>query len=258
MGEGLSRGIGGVQAVLFDCGATLIEPDPPVDVQFVRVAAQRGHNVPLEQVHPYMEVIDRYYDMLYMKDSSFWASQERSVDMWYDIYRFLSHLTGLADDAEGMARDLFAAYLKPDSWKVYGDVVPTLQRLKDAGCRLAVVSNWDPSLPGLLDGLGLVGFFDALEVSALAGARKPEPQIFERALRDLGVAANACVHVGDKVDADGDGAASAGIRAVIIDRAGQLAASQAACPYPVIGTLAALPAVLERSVRPDAGTADRE
>lgn len=45
-----------------------------------------------------------------------------------------------------------------------------LRRLKAAGVKLAVVSNFDTRLRPLLDGLGLAGVFDAVIVSAGACA----------------------------------------------------------------------------------------
>ena len=50
--------------------------------------------------------------------------------------------------------------------------------------------------------------------------RKPSHAIFEIALERIGVDASQAVHVGDLPEADGEGAASAGIRPVIIDRKG--------------------------------------
>ncbi|HET8528628.1 MAG TPA: HAD-IA family hydrolase [Gaiellaceae bacterium] len=77
-----------------------------------------------------------------------------------------------------------------------------------AGVRVAVVSNWDVGLRGILAGLGL-----ELPVftSAAAGAPKPAPDVFGLALAHLDVAPERAVHVGD-ADADREGAAAAGMR----------------------------------------------
>lgn len=234
------------RAVFFDCGQTLIDDDPSVAEMFVKIARERGYDITLDQVQPHMQTLDRYYDMLYMKDSSFWASPARSVGMWYDIYRFMCHLTGLTDDVEGLSDAMFKAYLKPENWAVYEDVRPVLHQLKQRGYRLAVVSNWDPSLTGLMRGLGLLPYFDEVLASAAVGYRKPDPAIFELACERLGLPASACVHVGDNVEADGDGAVHAGVQPVILDRRGVLGqeASQPGRGYPVVRTLADLPAVV--------------
>lgn len=80
--------------------------------------------------------------------------------------------------------------------------------LEQAGLRVAVVSNWDAGLRGILAALGLdLPVF----TSAGAGAAKPAPQVFALALAQLGVAPDRAVHVGDS-EADEEGAAAAGMR----------------------------------------------
>ena len=88
------------------------------------------------------------------------------------------------------------------------DALEAVTRLRRLGLELAVVSNWDIGLRGLLDGLGLG---DLLVVtSAEAGAPKPEPAAFELALAGLGVRAERSLHVGDS-EADEAGARAAGM-----------------------------------------------
>ena len=81
-------------------------------------------------------------------------------------------------------------------------------KLVRAGLGVAVVSNWDVGLRAQLAALGL-----ELPVftSAEAGAPKPAPAVFERALAHLGVEPARAVHVGD-ADAHREGAAAAGMR----------------------------------------------
>ena len=235
----------GLQGVCFDCGSTLIDPCPSVAQQFVQVANRHGADLTLADVEPHMTTIDRYYDMEYMKDGSFWASPSRSVKLWYDIYRFMCHLTGALNDVEGVAHDMFQEYLKPNNWMVYPDVPEALRTLKREGLKLAVVSNWDSGLAALLRGLGLLPYFDEVVASAAVGYRKPDAAIFDIACERLALPAASCVHVGDNVEADGDGATAAGLRAVILDRKHKLSADGVvACAYPVIDSLDQLPGLI--------------
>lgn len=80
------------------------------------------------------------------------------------------------------------------------------------------MSNWDSSLPPLLSALGLTPYFDGLLVSALFGASKPAPAIFEEAVRRAGVPAGEVLHVGDSLHDDYDGARAAGLAALLVDR----------------------------------------
>ena len=95
-----------------------------------------------------------------------------------------------------------------------------LRRLRAAGLRLVVVSNWDASLHERLAETGLAGLVDGAIASAEAGSAKPDPAIFARALALARVPAEAAWHVGDSVEADVEGARAAGLRPVLISRHG--------------------------------------
>jgi FMN phosphatase YigB (HAD superfamily) len=117
--------------------------------------------------------------------------------------------------AIGPLRD---AFRDPSSWLVHDDVVPALSALRDAGAKLAIVSNWDSGLPALLTRLGLAGWFDAIVVSHLEGMEKPRPELFLRAVERLNGAPGDALHVGDVPGLDELGARAAGIASVIVDR----------------------------------------
>ena len=82
--------------------------------------------------------------------------------------------------------------------------------LATADLRLAVVSNWDCSLPERLGQLGLRRF-DAIVSSAEAGVPKPEPEPFLLALERLETAPERTLHVGDE-PVDEQGARAVGMR----------------------------------------------
>lgn len=102
------------------------------------------------------------------------------------------------------------------------DAAPALLAARARGERLVVLSNWDVSLSGVLEGVGLAPLLDGVVSSAGAGARKPSPAIFELALGVAGVAAEHAIHVGDSVDEDVAGARSAGIEPILIRRDGNV------------------------------------
>jgi putative hydrolase of the HAD superfamily len=105
-------------------------------------------------------------------------------------------------------------------FSAYPDAVPALSALRDRGLRLVVVSNWDCSLPAVLEGCGFGGMLDGTVTSAEAGAGKPDPAIFGAALELAGCEAREALHVGDTVEEDVAGARAAGIRPLLIDREG--------------------------------------
>ena len=95
---------------------------------------------------------------------------------------------------------LFAA----NNATLYDDVIPTLERLRDAGFKLAIVSNWDTPLDPLTERLGIAHYFDVIVAShdARVKSAKPDPHIFSYTLAAVGVSAEEAIHVGDTYEAD--------------------------------------------------------
>ena len=122
--------------------------------------------------------------------------------------------------SEGLGREIGVAGLMASIvFAAYDDAAPALADLRGMGLRVICVSNWDFELGQVLERVGLGGCFDGVVTSATAGARKPDPAIFEAALELAGCEPSEAVHVGDD-DADVEGGRAAGIDVVRIDRAG--------------------------------------
>jgi len=95
----------------------------------------------------------------------------------------------------------------------------SLQKLRGK-YRLGIVSNF--AIPEcvfrLLKRQNLAGLFDVVVVSGAVNKRKPSPEIFQKALEQLGVDASESVFVGDTLDADIQGPKSMGMRTIYIER----------------------------------------
>ncbi len=131
--------------------------------------------------------------------------------------RFLDELRpGLGDEAA--ARSAFFAVF-PSLWRrVPDDARPTLDGLRARGFRLAVVSNTgDGRARSRLADAALLDALEFVVDSHEVGVEKPDPRIFEHAVRRLGVAPSACVYVGDLYSVDVLGARAAGMHAALID-----------------------------------------
>lgn len=106
-------------------------------------------------------------------------------------------------------------------WRcVPDDLRPALARLRALGIRVAIVSNSEGRLPELFERLGLGEAFETVVDSHFEGVRKPDPELFRRALSRLGVAAERSVYLGDIPEVDVDGARAAGMEAVLVDALG--------------------------------------
>lgn len=217
-----------IEVVLLDAYGTLLDlPDPAPRLRELLAAA--GHPHPRARVASALRDEIAYYRAHHDRG----RDEDSLAALRRDCARVLA--AGLGGDAPEPER-LAALLLESLRFRLFPDVVPALDALAAAGLRLAVVSNWDCSLPGVLAEVGIAGRFDVVAVSALAGAAKPDPAIFHHALRALGTPPAAAIHCGDLPHADCAGARRAGIRGVLLDRAGTLPPGQ--CPR--IGGLAEL------------------
>jgi HAD superfamily hydrolase (TIGR01549 family) len=95
----------------------------------------------------------------------------------------------------------------------------SLKRLKDAGCRLVVVSNSNGRVRRILRRTGLEPHVDIVVDSHEEGVEKPDPRIFEIALARSRADRSATIHCGDIYHIDVAGARAAGLPAVLLDSA---------------------------------------
>ncbi len=105
-------------------------------------------------------------------------------------------------------------------FRAFPDAAPALATLRARGLALVVVSNWDCSLPGVLEEAGLLELVDGVVSSAEAGAAKPDPAPFRRGLELVGASPDQALHVGDSPGKDVEGARAAGLEAVLLAREG--------------------------------------
>ena len=95
------------------------------------------------------------------------------------------------------------------------NTVPTknlmlLQRLRNRGLRLGMISNLDPADIGAWPGCSLAEQLDAAILSCEVGLVKPDPAIYALCLDRLSLAGSNCIYVGDGAGDELVGARAAG------------------------------------------------
>jgi putative hydrolase of the HAD superfamily len=200
-----------VRTLLLDVGGVLVRPD------FTRVAeVLRAHGV-VADPRRLAEAEGRAKAELDRPPAPGFASDEERGFRQFN--RILEH-AGIALSA-ATAAALVALKRLHDQQNIWDDVLPgvreSLVRFRQAGLRLAVVSNANGTVRVLLERLGLLGAFEAVLDSAVEGVEKPDPRLFRLALARLGADADEALHVGDLYYVDVVGARAAGLRAVLLD-----------------------------------------
>jgi len=137
-----------------------------------------------------------------------------------DSMRGLLMAAGLAAPTDELVRTAveaeedFGAFVR-----LYDDSLPTVAALRERGIRTALVSNCSHATRPIVEQLGLPELFDAVVLSFELGVRKPEPGIYEAALRAIEADPAEAIFVDDQA-AYCDGARALGIGTRLIVREG--------------------------------------
>jgi putative hydrolase of the HAD superfamily len=228
-------------AVTLDAAGTLFEPVEPIGVTYADVARRHGIVVAPDAVERGFADAFAVAPPLAFPQATPASLADEERAWWSSIVRTALRAEPTPAFAACFA-ELYAHYGDAAAWRVFDEVPDTLHALRTHGLKLAVVSNFDRRLDGLVAALGLAPLVDAVVPSTRAGAAKPAPEIFHTALRALGVPAAAALHAGDSVTADVAGGLGAGLRAVLVDR--HVARPPVPAGTIVVTTLAELPGVV--------------
>ena len=220
-----------IRAVTIDALGTLVRMQPPGPRLREQLRGRAGVEVSEEQATAGFAAEIRYYLEHHLE-----GGDPKSLDTLRDrCASVLRDALGLEQVELGVVREAMLASLH---FEAFPDAAPALDELRSRGLRVVAASNWDSSLPEVLERTGLAPLLDGVVSSAAAGAAKPDPRLFEAALELAGVAPGDALHVGDRPDKDVEGAHALGMRAVLIARDGP---PPTAAGVPVIATLAELP-----------------
>jgi len=140
---------------------------------------------------------------------------------WFDVMHHVFYRVGMFEGFDEYFEEVFAYFARSDAWVLYPETVSTLATLDAWGLALGIVSNFDSRLYEILIGLGIDRFFESVTISSVAGAAKPSPKIFQRALQKHGAPAGEALHVGNSLRDDVRAAAAAGLGGVLLDRHGR-------------------------------------
>jgi putative hydrolase of the HAD superfamily len=220
------------KAVLLDSFGTLVRMEPPGP--HLRAELERTTGVDVG-----FDTAERAFgaEIAYYLEHNLEGRDPASLDDLRDrCARVVADAIGRPDLEHDAVREAMLAALR---FSAFPDARPALEELRARGLRLVVASNWDCSLPEVLERTGLAPLVHGAVASAVVGAAKPDRGLFEAALELAGCEAAEALHAGDSLDGDVAGARAAGIRPVLVSRSG-------AAPRGVtaVRSLAELPSLL--------------
>jgi len=214
-----------IQAILLDAAGTLMEPAEPVGQTYARIAGRFGRAADPDRLLRAFGAVFRSMPPMTFPAMAAEELKARERGWWKTLVRkTMVDVDAMPEAFDAYFDTLYAHYADPTAWRLYPEIVTCLGQLRERGLALAVASNFDSRLPGILKGLGIADLTGPVIYSTSAGVAKPEPGIFHQALGALGVDPARALHVGDGLEPDYHGARKAGLSALLLVRQGEQAA----------------------------------
>ena len=206
------------KAVFFDVGGTLLRVEPSVGDVYATYARPFGFQGSADDLNQFFQ--KEWAKLGGIESLGKKSGEQVEMNFWKSlVFNVFEHSGGL-ENFEHYFEIIYEAFERKDHWHIFDDVISSdlLRKLKQSGVTLGVVSNWDSRLHTILKSTGLADYFDFILASAEVGSAKPDKKIFIEAIRRSEVNAQEICHIGDDFRADIQGAHSAGIEAILIDR----------------------------------------
>ena len=201
-----------LRAVVFDVDFTLARPGPDLGPEGYRELGRR-HGLELDPA--------RYDEAR----AAAFAEVKRHPELDHDeeiwvlfTERIIRGMGGVGDTYKA-AVEMEGRWANSAHFELYDDALPVLDRLREHGLLIGLLSNSSRDLHEFVAHHSLRA--DAVLTSHAHGKTKPHESIFRAMLVLLGVAADEAVMVGDTVDDDIEGARAVGMQAVLLDREGR-------------------------------------
>ena len=202
--------------VFFDAGGTLLHPYPSVGEIYEKYCRKHGGDSSAADLEARFRKAWIHKDGLGTLRAH--ANEKVEKQWWRELVEeVFSHEKGIRN-FEAFFDELYDIFALPEYWRLYPQTLDVLKELKKRGKKMGIVSNWDSRLFKICEGLGLDQYFDFIIASAVFGASKPSPKIFEEALKRSGAKPQQAVHIGDSLEDDIHGAGNVGIHAILIER----------------------------------------
>jgi HAD superfamily hydrolase (TIGR01509 family) len=197
------------KALFFDVGNTLLFPDHK----------RMLHALHERQIFPSDDLLKEIERRTKREFDSLLESHS-AVDhgFWHIYYSHL--LEELRLPADSVHADLVSRTRISANWcEIRPGTRKALQRLAKH-YRLAVISNADGKIAEVLARCDIADCFESITDSGIVGREKPDPAIFDAAVRSLGISAADGIYIGDVYSVDYLGATRFGMQSILFDVAG--------------------------------------
>ena len=207
-----------IEAVFFDLYHTLVRYEPPQEELEAKALKDFGINTNPGLFNRPMVMANEFIYQEIARCPLSQRSKEETIALYTQYQRIVLKEAGIEADE----RLVLAMLGKMQQFRMklvlFDDVAPTLNDLKSRGLILGLISNVERDLTATINELGLPSWLDIVVTSLDAGFNKPQPEIFEEAMRRAAVQPSKAIYVGDQYQVDCVGANHAGMKGILLDR----------------------------------------
>ncbi|UCG54480.1 MAG: HAD family hydrolase [Dehalococcoidia bacterium] len=209
-----------IKAVFFDLYQTLINYDPPREMELARIINEYGIEVTKEVIHRPMIIADEFIYKEHARLPITKRSKSEQKALYSQYQTIILEEAGIEPTPELIQNNIFKMQQVTFHRVLFDDVLPALKQLDNNGIILGLISNIDSDISPLFNKLGLTPLLKVVVTSLDCGYHKPQPEIFQQAASEAGVKVSESIYIGDQYQIDVLGAKEAGMKGILIDRNG--------------------------------------
>lgn len=207
-------------AVVFDCGDTLVRLDPPREQIFLEVATTAGLDLRCADVTRAYELVDF---SLRMRSSRLRTLVEKE-GFYLAFNTALCDALGVHSWVATLHPRLVKTFAARRRWVAFEDAASTLLELGTEWA-IHVLANWDETLDHVLREVGIRHLIGDAAASVVLGHEKPDRACFDAFLARNRLSPDETIYVGNEYQADVVGAREAGLTPILIDRFARFSAA---------------------------------
>lgn len=183
------------RTVFFDIDNTLLWKRPGIPEKVYETVIEYGSQISLEDVERAYAQSELWQGRQVMKEN------ETGIRMPDE--EFAAHVAGVYRESLNLDQKAFQAVIQVLSrdyrqeYSLAPGAAELLDRLRERGVSLGIVSNHHTGIRRVLEEMGIAGYFDPVVISEEVGLNKPDAAILELACERAGAKPEQCLYVGD-------------------------------------------------------------
>lgn len=203
-----------IKAVIFDLDGTLVERSLNDSEAFHKILEQKGLQLPVGEVK-------RAYCEVTRKWGHTFLDQRGKISRleYHRLWCFhLLKVLGIEDHNEDIVREVTDGWINVSGITARRGAKLMLTDVRCKRLKTGIVSgNYEEEIRTMLEIAGLDEvFFDVVVGTDTIKKRKPDPEVFRYALRELGVKPEETMYVGDDLESDYKAAERVGMKPFLI------------------------------------------